>query len=479
MVSDYWSPSPLAMLRISDGKGREGARYCAIISDFNGSQPTENCAKWHERIRALKPPITYWLETRKETPPRFDTSVPPEVPTVDVTTMITGRFQLSFFIVLLQFTAFAYSSPTANASSTHSNLTHILQDVLKAISAKQKWDLKEVRVFKLDVGKVRFGTSKSYEFRIGLGKNNLTLKFSDQVSSWNKFRTPKPDLGSLIRRLGSLAVLDSLKLEGPFELRVDDLHHLSLSLPMNVSYTGLRHILVGEGITVEVTRAQEISLFYSSDLDLQMNGTTMCSKGKSDFSPFLQSTCMPLIPIRIVGSASLVAYRARNPYAYIGTTLISEDTVELLPEKCYHGHMNRKRACPVDSLSLRLSLLEKILRSLLGRKIFQDQFFGLLKANIKASAVVKLPLELERDIGNNVTQGSMPDWRTRPSVERVWFEILARVEENRLKPLLIKKVKPFIESDSVSWANLMSNMSYTKLRPVLLPPEALTLDVKW
>ncbi|AES59512.1 hypothetical protein MTR_1g021220 [Medicago truncatula] len=62
--------------------------------------------------------------------------------------------------------------------------------------------------------------------------------------------------------------------------------------------------------------------------------------------------------------------------------------------------------------------------------------------------------------------------KTRPRVERVWFEIKARIEENRLKPLLIKKVKPFIESDLVSWANLMSNMSYTKFRPIL-PPEAL------
>lgn len=236
---------------------------------------------------------------------------------------------------------------------------------------------------------------------------------------------------------------------------------------MNVSYTGLKHILVGEGITVEVRRAQEISLFYSSDLDLQMNGSAMCSEGKSDLWPFMQSTCMALIPIRISGSASLVAYRARNAYAQIATTLISEDAIELLPEKCYHGRMFRKRACPIDSLSLRLSILEKVLRSLLERKILKDQLFGLLKANIKASAVVKFPLELERDISNNATLNrTIPDWRTRPSFERFWFEILARVEENKLKPLLIKEVRPFIESVSVSWANLMSNMSYTKLRPV-------------
>ncbi|KAG4382407.1 hypothetical protein GLYMA_14G079333v4 [Glycine max] len=182
-----------------------------------------------------------------------------------------------------------------------------------------------------------------------------------------------------------------------------------------------------------------------------MNGSAMCSEGKSDLWPFLHSTCMTLIPIRISGSASLVAYRARNSYAHIATTLISEDAIELLPEKCYHGRMFRKRACPIDSLSLRLSILEKVLRSLLERKILKDQLFGLLKANIKASAVVKFPLELERDLSNNATLNrTIPDWRTRPSFERFWFEILARVEGNTLKPLLIKKVRPFIESVSVS-----------------------------
>ncbi|KAK7291142.1 hypothetical protein RIF29_06054 [Crotalaria pallida] len=391
-----------------------------------------------------------------------------------------SSFPLSFFFFffLLQITAFASS----NASSTsHSNLTHILQDVLKAVTAKQKWDLKDIQVVKLDVGKVRFGTFQSYEFRIGSGKNNnLTLKFSDPVASWNKFRRPEPDLGSLIHRIGYLAVLDGIKLDGPFELRVHGFHNLSLSLPMNVSYTGLKRILVGEGITIEVRGAQEISLFHSADLDLQMNGSTPFSKGKSDFCPFLQSTCIPLIPIRILGSASLISYRSRNPYSYIESRLISEDTVELLPEKCYHGHMYRKRACPIDSLSLRLSMMERILRSLLVRKILRDQFLGFLKANIKASVAVKFPLELEIDVGSNVTRGrTLPDWRTRPSVERVWFEILAKVEENKLKPVSIKKVKPFIEFDSVSWSNLLSNMSYTKMRPVLLPPEALTLDVKW
>ncbi|RZB68000.1 hypothetical protein D0Y65_038013 [Glycine soja] len=369
-------------------------------------------------------------------------------------------FPLSFFIFLLQFTAFASSSSS----------THILQvsinTIISGISSNDNDD--NVRVTKLDVGKVRFGTSLSYEFRIGMGSDNdnFTLKFADQVTTWNKFRTPFPDLPSLVHRLGSFPLLHTLKLEGPFALRVDALHNLSLSLPHNRRYKVESVWLRSQVRMLPIDIANKTNnrkfsyrsekstrnlSFYSSDLDLQMNGSAMCSEGKSDLWPFLHSTCMTLIPIRISGSASLVAYRARNSYAHIATTLISEDAIELLPEKCYHGRMFRKRACPIDSLSLRLSILEKVLRSLLERKILKDQLFGLLKANIKASAVVKFPLELERDLSNNATLNrTIPDWRTRPSFERFWFEILARVEGNTLKPLLIKKVRPFIESVSVS-----------------------------
>lgn len=105
---------------------------------------------------------------------------------------------------------------------------------MKAISAKQNWDVNDVTIFNFDVAKIRFGTSQNYQFRIGSGKNNFTVKFADQVSSWsNKFTTPKPDLDSLLNQLSSIVFLDDVKLEGPFELRVDQLHHLSLSLPVS------------------------------------------------------------------------------------------------------------------------------------------------------------------------------------------------------------------------------------------------------
>lgn len=386
---------------------------------------------------------------------------------------------LSFpFLIILSFI-----TPSLNASN--SNLTTLfLQDVLKAISLKQKWDLEDVKVSKLDLRKVRFGSASRVEFRVGFGKSKWVIKRSEdeeqEVGSWKKFRNEKSDFGSLVTEIGSLmGVLNTFKMKGPFELLVGGDHQLSLLLPMNISHNGLKRILVGEGITVEVRRAQEVSLIHSSCLGIPVNRSVAINKEKIEFWPFWQSMCIPLLPIQVLGAASVVAYRTRNPDAYIETTFISKDTIELLPEKCYNSHVYKEWACPIDFLSSRIALLERVLKSFLGDRIRQNRS-GFLKTKIKASAIIRFPLELERDIrSNDILHGKLAEWRTRPNVERMLFEVMARVEAETLRPLLVKKVNPFIGVDSVSWSNLMSNVSFTNLRSVLVPPEALTLDVKW
>ena len=55
---------------------------------------------------------------------------------------------------------------------------------------------------------------------------------------------------------------------------------------MNVTLSGLNRILVGEGITVEVRSAREVSAFHSSDRGLPVNGSLVIDKEKSVFWPF-------------------------------------------------------------------------------------------------------------------------------------------------------------------------------------------------
>ncbi|KAF5445021.1 hypothetical protein F2P56_034104 [Juglans regia] len=395
--------------------------------------------------------------------------------------MTTSRFPVSMSLLLLHFLvyvqlptlilAFIPSSNTSNSSHNY------IQDVLKEISARQSWDLNDVRVSKLDLKKVRFGSAQRYEYRVAFGRNRLVLKYVDGVDSWKKLGTEKSDFGSLVGEVGSMGVLDTFKVEGPFELLVGGSDEVSLQLPMNTSIKGLNRVLVGEGITVEVRRAQEVSLFHSSNLGFLVNRSLVNNKVKNEFWAFQHSMCIPLLPIQVLGAASLVAYKTRNRDAYIETKFVSKGTIELLPEKCYR--VFKERDCPIDSLSSGIAMVERVLRNFLGDRILQKHL-RFLKTKIKASAIIRFQLELERHVRSNDTlHAKLAEWRTKPNIQRIWFEVMARVEAERLKPLSIEKVNPFIGVDTVSWSNLMANVSFTQLGSILVPPEALTLDVKW
>ncbi|GFS33165.1 hypothetical protein Acr_00g0026730 [Actinidia rufa] len=370
-----------------------------------------------------------------------------------------------------------------------------LEDVLKAISVREGWNNSgDVRVSKLDSRNAKYGGSQRYEFRIRIGKIELIFKLRDEVSSWKKMKKGG-DFESVVNAVSSMAVLDAFfeskvlwncEWEETMNCRYSCRRgvriliffisiymstRMALSFKIAASFVplaerftlhiGLKRILVGEGITVELRNAQGVSLDHASlELASQVNKSVAIDRHGS--------------------SATVAAYRARNPDSYIETAFLLRDAIELLPEKCYLRNVYRKRRCPIDSINSRTAAIEKLLRSFLGDKIRQNGGLGFLKANIKASTVVRFKMELERDIRRNDTlQDMLAEWRTRPSVERAWFEVVARIEGKRLKPLVVKKVRPFIEVDSSAWSNLMSNISFTKFPSVLVPPDALTLDVKW
>ncbi|KAG5543350.1 hypothetical protein RHGRI_016171 [Rhododendron griersonianum] len=356
-----------------------------------------------------------------------------------------------------------------------------LQDVLRAILVRQEWDsLRDVRVLELDGKNARFGSLERYEFRIRIGrKTELIFKLRDEVSLWKKMGKGEGDFESLVKEVSSIAVLDVFRVEGPLELIAGGDDELSLLLPGATGIStslGLINIVTVAGNNMEVIQTEFLHFHHSSMAHHIANGVILVGEGIT----VEDSICRPLLPIHISGSVAVAAYRTRNPSSYIVTAFPLKDTIELLPEKCYAQNIYKKRRCPIDSLDLKITLMEKLLRSFLGNKIDQNTTSGFLKASIKASTVVRFKMELERDIRSNDTaQGTLAEWRTRPSVERVWFEIVARIEGERLKPLAIKKVRPFVDVDSSAWSNLMSNMSFTKFPSVLVPPEALTLDVKW
>ncbi|CAN1194288.1 hypothetical protein LINPERHAP2_LOCUS42485 [Linum perenne] len=387
------------------------------------------------------------------------------------------RFSLSFLFICFHSTL---------AFTLTSNTTHILQDVVKDIAKNQNWDWGGIQVSKLVTSKVRLGSSRRYEFRIRLGKTYFLFKFpDDEVDIWNnKFDNGSRITGEdggfrvLVKEVGSSPLLNSLNLQGPFDLWVAGAEQLSLSLPLNITHSNLKHVVVGEGITVEVTGAQEVSLFHAFDFGFVGNGTVIRNKDPNGFRDFFYALCKPLVPIRVLGSASLKAFKTKKPGDSIKTVFSSDNVIKLLPEKCYSRNAYKAKAHPIQSLDLKIAKLEHVFSTYLGDRVQNDGLWGFIRATLKASPIIRFQLELEKTPENN-NKTNHAEWRTKPSVERLWFEVTARAEDEKLKPILVKKVGPFISVDTASWSNLMSNISFTQFPSILVPPEALTLDVKW
>uniref|UniRef100_A0A1J3CBN2 Uncharacterized protein n=1 Tax=Noccaea caerulescens TaxID=107243 RepID=A0A1J3CBN2_NOCCA len=393
-------------------------------------------------------------------------------------TMLRSRFSIILSLFIQALTLAVALDPSQPDESTIT-ANPLLQDVLMEISARQKWNLEEIKFSKLEVTKLRIGTGRSFEIRIRLGKTRFVFIFPDEVSDWRRIGGGV-ELTEVVREINSTKVLDPIVLKGPLELRVAGDNHLSLALPMNISHSGLKRVLVSEGISVEISKAQAVSHFHSSKRRFAATLEPVDTKEGSCLWSSLGSVCVPLPPIEIVGAASLVAFRTSKADSHIKTTYLSDETIiQLLAEKCYDkAHSYRQQHLPSDLLGLKINKLGKVLSSLASNGKWKP--VSSVTAKLKASGMVRFQLEIERRIGRNESVTSKRvEWRTKPKMERVWFEVTAKVEGEKLKVARMKKVVPFIEVDTEAWSSLMSNMSFTKFPSMLGPQEALTLGVKW
>ncbi|GER49917.1 signal peptidase I [Striga asiatica] len=352
-----------------------------------------------------------------------------------------------------------------------------LQGVLDAIANKERWAVEDIRVSEVDMKKAKYRTGLRYELRVRFGKAEIVLKMHEELSEWKKMMDQMNgtlNFESLATIIATEAVIDSFKIEGPFELRVtSDNDQLSLLLPLNMTHSGLKQISVGEGILVEVQGAREISMFHHPTISTNRNWNYV--------GTILPGLCTAPTPIRILGPAFVLAHRNQRPTTLVQTAFTSKNAIKLFPDKCYGMPNHKKPSSLHNSLSSRIGSLERVLRSFLNNSSSKSyNALGSVKTRVKPLSVFRFRLELEREIrDDDAFWSTSAKWRTRPTVERVYFEVLARIEDEVLRPLAIKKVRPMIDTDTFAWSSLSSNISFTQFPSVLLHPEALTLDVKW
>ncbi|KAJ3706058.1 hypothetical protein LUZ61_009763 [Rhynchospora tenuis] len=398
-------------------------------------------------------------------------------------------------LLFLTLSPVSCSSPWLFANSS-SFLTQIVDD----LAERDRWDSKSVvrfRVSDSDEKVSKVGVLNRYELSAKVGRRlRLGMKFSDEAVEWRRVN------GSVVVQSDSdlvagdeaalvVPVVKDLELTGPLELRVgmggrvDD--SISLNLPtINVTNTSFKRLLVPYGIKIKVVGAQEVSITNPSDIGLSMNG--ILATQYKDQIPFLHhrsASCTPLLSVHVVGSILVTAHKTLNPISPIQTSFVSHDTVQLLTDKCYYrkfSQISSSLFSSTPSFISRLTMLERVLVRLVGSKVLDKKFVRFVKARVVSLTVVKFRLVLERELSRRDKYWrEMEAWRTKPKKLHFLLEVVARIsEDGTLKVLLVKRVKKSLRAvESTAWSSLMSNISFTQFPSFVLPPEALTLDVKW
>lgn len=255
--------------------------------------------------------------------------------------------------------------------------------------------------------------------------------------------------------------------------------YVALLMQRNATYAGLKRVIVAAGVALKVIGAQKVIFTHPHSIGLLTNGSLLASNNDpSRIWPLSYATCAPILQVSVVGSVMIVV----NESNVLGRRR-SHDTVELLSEKCEVDVANRLiSVCVFCSISSRLPRLDKILKTWFSNKTQDSKSMQFIQAKVTSIPLIKFRLELERDITEeDGIWENISEWKTVPMVQRVALDVVAKVEEEgRLKAMSVKKVKkPYPVVDASSWSSLTSNISFTKFMSFVLPPEPLTLDVKW
>lgn len=375
-----------------------------------------------------------------------------------------------------------------------------LEEVIDAVSDKYDWDPDaEVRVWPLDADAVRVGALQRYEFRAraGGGGSPALARFSDEAVQWRRPSAPAveevdgPDGVDVVPADGAFgfdAGVRDVDLIGPLELKLagnEDGGLVELQLPSgSATYTRLKRIFVADGIALKVIGAQKISLTHPHSIGLLSNGSLLTSNNDlSQIWPLSYSTCAPLLQVGVVGSVVIVVHQTSVSGGHVKTFSRSHDSIELLSDKCKVNIANHLISeFLFASISPRLIKLEKILKTWFNKRNQDNSSMHFIEAKVTSIPLVKFRLEFERDITEeDPIWDDVPEWKTKPTIQRVPVDIVAKVEDDdRLKAISVKKVRrQFPVVDTTTWGSLTSNVSFTKFLSFILPPEPLSLDVKW
>ncbi|GMI70584.1 tunicamycin induced 1 [Hibiscus trionum] len=414
---------------------------------------------------------------------------------------------LSFLLFTILSSSYALvSSPYPKAIS----------DLKEAVVKGLGFQADGFKISGFDLRDALVGHSVAYEFNIEIDNKVIPFKLLEDVNRWEYvdlpiFRVEDPARPGVENGLveqkrisdDGLPVLAPFQLAGPMELWIQDAKDMRISLPHDVDAGVLKKVILADGATVTVKGARSVSLRHPLDLPLPLNRTNNgFASGLMALAEHLRHASRnqdaPILSLRIVGPTSLTVPPSTSSNNKLKLKRLAPGLVEL-------SSISKTKAmdalstidlqgvastvltpkhfatmwplASVNGSNANLVGFERLLSSVLGPKTNKKGYFKLLKADVSAQTFVKIGFGMEKKLkeGDGFNLEGFPEWRTKPEKVRMHFEVLAKVDGEKVIPERIMQVDPVAIEDTIAPNVLAGNMTMSTTPVVHPPPNPFTL----
>ncbi|GLT85913.1 hypothetical protein SLE2022_040850 [Rubroshorea leprosula] len=391
-----------------------------------------------------------------------------------------------------------------------------ISDLKEAIVKGLGFQADDFKVSGFDLRDALVGHSVAYEFDVEIDNKVLPFKLLEDVNRWDYvdlpiFRVEQPirpgDENGLVEPKKSdkgLPVLAPFQLAGPMELWIQDAKDMRVSLPHDVDAGVLKKVILADGAVVTVKGARSVSLRNPIDLPLPLNQTQGgFASGLLALAEHLRHASRtkgaPMLSLRIVGPTSLTSPSSASPsserklklkrlapglveLSSMSKAKATDDLTNVGPEEEAPTVLTPKHfttmwpLASVNGSHPNLVGFETLLSSVLGPKAKKKGSFKLLKADVSAQTFVKIGFGVEKKLkeGDMDWQG-FPEWRTKPESMRMHFEVLAKVDGEKVIPERVMQVEPPVIEDTLAPNVISRNVTMSTIPIIHPPPNPLTL----
>ncbi|XP_017255003.1 protein TUNICAMYCIN INDUCED 1 isoform X2 [Daucus carota subsp. sativus] len=387
----------------------------------------------------------------------------------------------------------------------------IIEDLKEVIVKGLGFQADDFKITGFDLRDTLVGRSVAYEFDVEIDNTLLPVKLIEDVKRWEYVDLPifrvvkgevKPDHeNALVERRNlddGLPELAPFQLAGPMELWIQDAKDVRLSLPHDVDAGVLRKVILADGAVVTVKGARSVSLRHPLELPLPFN------QSQNGFASGLlaladrlrhasRSEGEPLVSLRIVGPTSLSSPTSssssnnRLKLKRLAPGLVELSSASKMKAIETVSNIDLQEDVPtlltpdrfatlwpltsINGSNANLLGFESLLSSVLGSKASKKGSFKLTKADVSAQTYVKIGFEVEKKLqeADGLDLSSFPEWRTKPENLRMHFEVLGKIDGDKVVPERVVQIDPLGIEHSVSPDVLTGNTTMSKM-PIVHPP---------